>query len=795
MTSAIGRPMTMDSWSTLRRDEQAIRDELERAGVQAWKGRNCCCPFHDDKDPSAGIYEKEGVWRFKCQACGVGGDVFDIKALVDKIPLAEALKQGHRMPQDQRSQAKATARPSKPKRHYATPKQAFDAIANREVATFVGSWTYPGDVLRVGRFDKGENFDTGKMEKTFRPVSRDGDGWIEGDPPGLLPLYRGDEIPTAGPVVVVEGEKCADAAREIGLAAITSAHGSKSAGKSDWKDLAGRDVLILPDNDDPGRKYARDAAAILAELTPPATVKIIELPGLADHGDLVDWTAADGPMGDKGGDEIRDAILGMADAVEAWTPPATTATQSPPARATLTKAEQSPCEILPGVHRFDDCGNSDRLVHCFGNVIRWCDPWSCWLVWSGRHWERDDGRRIDAISRGVLVAMFAEASAAEGDLQKAAAKWAASSCSAFRLRAMIDLARCFVPVRPHELDQGPMLLNVGNGTIDLTTGELRPHDPADLITQIIDVRFDPAATCPRWDRFLLEVFGGDAELVAYVQRLIGYSLTGDGREHILPVCYGSGSNGKSTLLDTILGLLGDYGHQAPTSLLMAGPIDGHPTEIASLFGKRLAVASETESGRKLRASLVKGLTGDATITARRMRENFWTFKRTAKIWLCTNHKPTVPDDTEAMWRRLRLIPFDQTFRGKAQDQLLPEKLKAERPGILAWAVRGCLDWQRSGLGEPQAVMAATEEYRHDEDTVGSFVEERLNLDMPGHATPTGRIRAAYEAWCKDGGESPISSRQLNEQLRRHGLEQAVRRVEGRNTKVWIGVLLAAEAQE
>jgi len=178
-----------------------------------------------------------------------------------------------------------------------------------------------------------------------------------------------------------------------------------------------------------------------------------------------------------------------------------------------------------------------------------------------------------------------------------------------------------------------------------------------------------------------------------------------------------------------------------------------------------------------------------------MRENFWTFKRTAKIWLCTNHKPTVPDDTEAMWRRLRLIPFDQTFRGKAQDQLLPEKLKAERPGILAWAVRGCLDWQRSGLGEPQAVMAATEEYRHDEDTVGSFVEERLNLDMPGHATPTGRIRAAYEAWCKDGGESPISSRQLNEQLRRHGLEQAVRRVEGRNTKVWIGVLLAAEAQE
>ena len=442
--------------------------------------------------------------------------------------------------------------------------------------------------------------------------------------------------------------------------------------------------------------------------------------------------------------------------------------------------------LPPDTFRLTDTGNADRLIHLYGQGLKWCGAWGCWLVWSGRHWERDEGRRIDRYVRATIDEMYEEIAGTDEDRRQLVAKWVVKSDSASKMRDMTELARCQVAVRQDTLDRLPMSLNVANGTVDLETGRLREHRPADLLTVVLATPYVADATCPRWEQFLREVFLDDEGLIGYVQRLVGYSITGDGREHVLPVCHGGGANGKNTLLDTLLGLLEGYGYQAPSRMLMTGAADEHACELAALYGKRLAVASETEAGRKLKTALVKGLTGDAKITARRMRENFWTFDRTAKIWLVTNHKPRVTDESEGIWRRLKLIPFNATFLGKRADPLLMPKLRGEYAGILAWAVRGCLDWQRQGLGDPPAVEHATKGYRAEEDRVGAFVQERLVV-TPGDAVAVTLMRAAYEGWAKAAGEEPLDGRAFNEQMHNRGLVNGAVKRAGVVFKAWKGV--------
>jgi putative DNA primase/helicase len=336
---------------------------------------------------------------------------------------------------------------------------------------------------------------------------------------------------------------------------------------------------------------------------------------------------------------------------------------------------------------------------------------------------------------------------------------------------MIVLARTEEPVVVSitTLDSSPWLLNVQNGTLDLTTGDLRPYDPADLITRVAPVAYDSGAEAPTWRGFLHTVMGGDEQLIRYLQRLVGYALTGQTTEHILAFLHGYGANGKTTFLNTILALLGPYGKQADPMLLVARSRDPHPTNMADLVGSRFVVCSEVDDGRHMAEAAMKQLTGGDRIKARFMHRDFFEFEPTHKIWLAANNKPIVRNNDHGVWRRIRLIPFTVTIPAEEQDRDLPEKLRAELPGILAWAVEGCLEWRRGGLRDPESVRAATQGYRDDMDLIGQFIVERCE-EIPGRRAQAQTLYAAYRTWCEENGLHPCSQQAFGRRLSERGFE-------------------------
>jgi putative DNA primase/helicase len=322
-----------------------------------------------------------------------------------------------------------------------------------------------------------------------------------------------------------------------------------------------------------------------------------------------------------------------------------------------------------------------------------------------------------------------------------------------------------------------------------------------MVSALCPTAYDPEAPCPRWEQFLLEIMDGDAAMIACLQRMAGYFLTGDVSVQILPIFYGPGANGKNVFLDTIMGIMGPHAAEAPEGLLTTHITDEHPTEIADLYGKRLVVASESEEGRKMRIGLVKKITGNRYLKGRFMRQDYFQFERTHKTVLVTNNKPVVTETSNAVWRRLRLIPFTVTIPEDKQDKHLTEKLMAEWPGILAWAVRGCLDWQKRqcDLALPATVQDATEEYRNDSDHVADFIAERCMVlpEQQGMRTPKERVYLAYCEWCRSIGEDVLSRPIFNKRMRGHGLVDKGAKVagEGKTQKCWMNVALQAQGHE
>jgi putative DNA primase/helicase len=367
--------------------------------------------------------------------------------------------------------------------------------------------------------------------------------------------------------------------------------------------------------------------------------------------------------------------------------------------------------------------------------------------------------------------LLTDAAEIEGDEErKAAVRWALGSQSESRIRACLTLAatELEIALAADQLDRDPWLLCCANGTVDLRSGELREHDPSNLITLATDVAYTTEADCPRWQRFLSEVFGGDIELIDFMQRFIGYALTGDTREHVLVVLQGSGCNGKSTLLGVLKRLLGDYAVTAPFDTFMRTRGDRGPrNDLARLHRARLVTAAESGEGRRLDEATVKEITGGDTIACRFLYAEHFEYVPQFKLALVTNHRPRVDGDDDAIWRRLRLVPFERSFEGH-EDRQLPEKLDAELPGILAWALEGCLAWQKHGLGQAGAVTRATTEYRQDEDVLGSFLAERCV--MTGE-TATSAFREAYAEYCGAIGEKPLSAAALGRRLAKRGIRR------------------------
>jgi putative DNA primase/helicase len=334
---------------------------------------------------------------------------------------------------------------------------------------------------------------------------------------------------------------------------------------------------------------------------------------------------------------------------------------------------------------------------------------------------------------------------------------------------MVALARSEpgIPVTPDQLDGDPWVLNLYNGTLDLKSGELREHRREDLITKIAPVEYDPKAEAPTWEKTLQRVLPSEA-LRKFFKRLAGYCLTGDTSELTLCLLYGTGANGKSTVVNALLDVLGDFGKQAAPDLLLAKH-GSHPTELADLLGARLVASVEVDEGRRLAEGLVKQLTGGDKVKARRMREDFWEFSPTHKLFMSVNHKPLVRGTDWAIWRRIRMIPFTETIPPEEQDKQLPKKLRAELPGILRWAVEGCLMWQREGLGEPDEVKAATEAYRAQMDLLASWIEERCIVHSDAWV-PFKDLYTDYSEWCVESGEKPETKRSFGNRLKERGFE-------------------------
>lgn len=357
-----------------------------------------------------------------------------------------------------------------------------------------------------------------------------------------------------------------------------------------------------------------------------------------------------------------------------------------------------------------------RFAERHAAELRYVDAWSRWLVWDGTRWVIDKTLRTLDLARATCREAAGECdnnrAAAIASKGTVAATWQLARADR-RLAASVD-----------QWDADPWLLNTPREVIDLRTGESRPAQAADYLTKVTAVAPNSSCPTPVWRKFLDRVLGGDGELVAFIKRLAGYTLTGSTREHSLAFLYGTGANGKSTFLNALTGILGDYHKTAAIETFTVSTSDRHPTDLAGLRGSRLVTAVETEEGRRWAESKLKALTGGDPIAARFMRQDFFTFLPTFKLVIAGNHKPSLRSVDEAIRRRLHLVPFNVTIPPDQRDRELDCKLKCEWPGILAWAIEGCLEWQCSGLRPPKAVVHATEDYLLAQDTIGSWLDER-----------------------------------------------------------------------
>ncbi|MGE0278727.1 MAG: phage/plasmid primase, P4 family [Nitrospiraceae bacterium] len=434
---------------------------------------------------------------------------------------------------------------------------------------------------------------------------------------------------------------------------------------------------------------------------------------------------------------------------------------------------------------FSDDYNVQTFVQEHGQNVRFCHPWDKWLLWNGSHWQVDaSGAAMRLAKRTVRDLGHLALDTEDKELLKHVKK----SLSTGNLRALLGGAESERPIQPEDLDQNAWLLNCQNGTLDLRTGQLHAHRREDYLTRRLAIPYDPAATCPTWLTFLGTIMGENKALLTFLQRALGYALTGSTREQCLFVLHGTGANGKSTFLEAVQALLGDYAQSTPSAtLLVKDRQDGIPNDVARLRGARLVSAVEIGEGKRLNEELIKRLTGQDTLTARFLFAEFFDFVPEFKLFVACNHLPQIRGNDHAIWRRVKLVPFAVTIPPDKQDKSLPEKLKQELPGILAWAVQGCLAWQQDGLAAPEEVVKATEEYRKDQDRVGQFLEDLCTTDSRYEET-TSKLYDAYIQWCKENGENfPLPSKIFGSRLGDQGFTAA--RIGKARNRGWQGVRL------
>jgi len=589
--------------------------------------------------------------------------------------------------------------------------------------------------------------------------------WGKGDKPALYGLQYLGRIRELGWVVLVEGESDCWTLwlHKFPALGVPGARNLGALRAEYFEEL--RQVYVFREPDKGGAAFAAEVPRRLRELGYEGEIAEIWIEGHKDPNEL---------HKSVNDEEFKRIFQSVLDKKKAVNVEVTREAAPPPAGRALT-----------------DLGNAERLVERFGKDVRHCREWNKWLVWDGVRWVIDREGRVERMAAETARGIYAEALACRDyDLRKKVVEHAVRSESERAINAMVSLARSQpgVPILPERLDADPWLMAVANGTVDLRTGELRESKREDHITKQAAVKYEAGAECPEFEKFLRKILLDNENLRGFIQRAIGYSLTGRITERCIFILHGVGRNGKSTLLEVIQAMLGDYSLRTPTETLMVKYRGSDiPNDIARLKGARFVSASESEEGQRLAEAKIKDLTGGDTVSARFMRGEFFDFKPEFKLWLGTNHKPVIRGTDNAIWDRIRLVPFEYRVPEDEINPLLPERLRGEMDGIFQWALRGCLEWQAHGLINPDEVKAAMGEYRTEMDVLASFLEDSCEME-PYLEISSKDLYAEYRKWCELNAEKMLSQKKFGMRLMERGIESK----RSMKMRYWAGIGLRDE---
>jgi putative DNA primase/helicase len=597
-----------------------------------------------------------------------------------------------------------------------------------------------------------------------------------------LPLYGIHKLSAdAKGVVIAEGEKATDALLSNGIPAVGTVTGaSGTPGDDALRPLLSCPVYLWPDNDSTGHKHMKRIGEVLLRLG-HRDVRVIAWKGAPEKGDAADLFGLEG---------AADEFSALMDEAQPFSSP------------TKTEAASMGTATTPGVKGLEDfrptdLWNARLFVHLHGGKVKNCERLGGWHHFDGRRWARETCGEVERLAKDIPRAMYQMAANEPNEAKRQAiAKHAARTEAAGKLAAILELAKSEegIAVPPEAFDAQPWLFNVANGTLDLITGELRRHRPEDMLTNISPAEWRGLdAKGERFDAFLFEAMDGDQAKIDFLQRAAGFTLSGDMREQVFLFLHGPEAAGKGTFIRALADVMGTYARSTEISTFLTARRDAVRNDVASLVGSRLVTAGEPEDGQVFDEGLIKILTGQDRTTARFLFREAFEFSATFKLWLQGNHRPHIRSTGGAMWRRLLIVPFTQTVPEDRRDKTLGDCLKSpeERAGILAWMVRGCLEWQRGGLRPPDSVRAAVAEYRAAEGRLAPFLEECTAASEHGEV-PAGQLYAKYKAWADANGERPMSKRGLGLRLEEKGLTSV--RTSG-GTRVWRGLFLVDRGDE
>jgi len=434
-------------------------------------------------------------------------------------------------------------------------------------------------------------------------------------------------------------------------------------------------------------------------------------------------------------------------------------------RAALESASLAPPDEPGATTPHSEEELADRLVRNYAEELRYCAEWHTWLRWDGARWARDRTLEVWDLARHECRWAALNLAVLDDDGKSQRLQRSLNSAATIAAVERIARGRREVAALPEQWDVEPFALNCPGGTVSLADGDLGPHQRADLLTLLAGTTPNRHHPDARFRRFLQEITCGDDELADYLRRLVGYWLTGDIRDPVLAFFIGSGANGKSTFLNVLRHVFGDYAKVIPAETLLESRGERHPTELANLRGVRLAICNEPDEGRRWAEARIKMLTGDEEISARYMRGDFFVFRRTNKFVIAGNHRPQLGSADEAMKRRLHIVPFNARFGPDKADPAVASQLLDEAPAILAWAVQGALEWQDGGLQPPAVVLEASRDYFDDQDVVGQWIEDCAAVDDPCAETPSSDAYRSFRRWKERRNEHPPSQVRFSEWLR------------------------------